>query len=142
MATSDNPRADLERLVLDFTDCFNQDDLDGVMAYFAEDSVYDEFNGARSEGKAAIRAAFEPQFRGDFGTIRFHQEDLILDPDAGKALISWTCSLDRPNSNDGSHTASHNAWHKAWRGLDILHFRDGKLTVKQTYAKADKPRLT
>ena len=127
---SDDPRADLERLVLDFTDCFNRDDLDGVMAYFAEDSVYDEFNGNRSEGKAAIRAAFEPQFRGDFGTIRFHQEDLILDSDAGKALISWTCSLDRGDS------------HNAWRGLDILHFRDGKLTVKQTYAKADKPRLT
>ena len=135
---SDDPRADLERLVLDFTDCFNQDDLDGVMAYFAEDSVYDEFNGNRSEGKAAIRAAFEPQFRGDFGTIRFHQEDLILDPDAGKALISWTCSLDIPNSDDGKRNASH----KAWRGLDILHFRDGKLTVKQTYAKADKARLT
>lgn len=127
---SDDPRANLERLVLDFTDCFNQDDLEGVMAYFAEDSVYDEFNGARSEGKAAIRAAFEPQFRGDFGTIRFHQEDLILDPDAGKALISWTCSLDRDDS------------HAEWRGLDILHFRHGKLTVKQTYAKAEKPRVT
>ena len=125
----DDPRAHLERLVLDFTDCFNRDDLDGVMAYFADDAIYDEFNGARSQGKAAIRAAFEPQFRGDFGTIRFLQEDLILDPDTGKALISWTCTLDRADS------------HTAWRGLDILHFRGGKLTVKQTYAKAEKPRL-
>lgn len=128
MTESDRER--LKGWVLDFTEAFNREDLDGVMAYMAEDALYDEFNGARSEGKAAIRAAFEPQFRGDFGTIRFHPDDLILDAESGKALISWTCSLQRGDSA------------VAWRGLDILHFRDGQLTVKQTYAKAEKPLLT
>src|SRR5262244_3534982 len=61
----------LRDLTLRFTEAFNRDDLDGVMAYFADDAVYDEFNGSRSHGKDAIRAALAPQFRGDYGTIRF-----------------------------------------------------------------------
>ncbi len=121
---------ELKTLVVDFTDAFNRDDLDGVMSYFAEDAVYDEFDGKRHEGVAAIRAAFEPQFRGDFGTIRFLEDDLFVDPETGKGLIAWRCSL----------TSGERSGY--WRGLDILHVRDGKIVVKQTYAKAAKPTMT
>ena len=122
-------RGQIEDLVIRFTDAFNRDDLDAVMAFFADDAVYDEFNGARSVGRAAIRAAFEPQFRGDFGQIRFHPVDLVIDAQAGKALISWVCTLESPGRAG------------RWRGLDILHVRDGKVVEKQTYAKASKPLL-
>ncbi|MDP6709234.1 MAG: nuclear transport factor 2 family protein [Alphaproteobacteria bacterium] len=122
-------RAELEKLVIDFTEAFNADDLDGVMSYFADDAVYDEFDGARHVGKEAIRAAFVPQFRGDFGKIRFRAEDMFLDADTGKALISWLCTLETPERAGG------------WRGLDILHFRDGRLVEKQTYAKTKSPTM-
>jgi ketosteroid isomerase-like protein len=120
---------DLRRLVLDFTEAFNRDDLDAVMAYFAEDSVYDEFNGTRTEGKAAIRAVFEPQFRGDFGRIRFRTEDVFAETGSGKALVRWLCVLEK----DG--------WTRAWRGLDVLRFEGGLLKEKETYAKAAVPLL-
>lgn len=120
-------RAKLEALTREFTEAFNRDDLEGVMSFMADDVVYDEFNGTRSVGKAAVRAAFAPQFRGDFGTIRFHTEDMFVDPEAGKAMISWTCHVDQGHRAGG------------WRGLDLLHFRDGKLVVKETYAKAKAP---
>lgn len=123
-------RRKLIDLTLDFTAAFNRDDLDGVMRHFAEDAVYDEYNGSRSSGPAAIRAAFEAQFRGDFGVVRFHQEDLFVDPEADKAMISWTCTLSR-----GDRTAG-------WQGLDLLHFDAAGLIVqKLTYAKAEKPLL-
>jgi len=122
-------RKRLEQLVIDFTDAFNRDDLDGVMGYLAEDAVYDEFNGTTNRGQAAIRAAFEPQFRGDFGKLRFHTEDLFVDPVAGKALIRWLCTLDTKRGPAG------------WRGLDILHVKDGRITEKHTYAKAQVPLL-
>ena len=122
-------RAALEDLVIRFTETFNQDDLDGVMRFMAEDAVYDEFNGTQSRGKAAIRAAFVPQFRGDFGTVRFLTEDLFVDPESGKALIRWVCTLERDGLRRG------------WRGLDILRFERGLVTEKHTYAKADVPRL-
>ncbi|MGH7821657.1 MAG: YybH family protein, partial [Candidatus Binatia bacterium] len=51
-------------LCLRFTEAFNREDLEEVMSYFAEDAVYEEFDGRRRSGKAAIREAFVPQFRG------------------------------------------------------------------------------
>lgn len=122
-------RTRIEKLVIDFTDAFNRDDLDGVMSYLAADAVYDEFNGTTNRGREAIRAAFVPQFRGDFGKLRFHTEDLFVDPVAQKALIRWRCTLETKRGPAG------------WRGLDILHFENGRITEKLTYAKAQVPLL-
>jgi uncharacterized protein (TIGR02246 family) len=122
-------RDEIETLTREFTAAFNRDDLEGVMAYFADDGVYDELDGRRSTGKAAVRVAFEPQFQGAYGKIRFLEEDLIVDAATGKAMISWTCTLETPRGP------------ASWRGLDLLHWRGGKLAVKQTYCKAKVPKL-
>ena len=121
--------SDLRELTTRFTDAFNRDDLEAVMAFLADDAIYDQFNGARAVGKAAIREAFVPQFRGDFGTIRFLTEDLFVDAAAGKSLVRWTCTLARDGVTRG------------WRGLDVLHFANGRVVEKHTYAKADVPQL-
>jgi uncharacterized protein (TIGR02246 family) len=122
-------RAKLAELVVRFTEAFNRADLDGVMSFMAEDAVYDEFTGAVNRGAAAIRAAFVPQFRGDYGKMRFDTEDLFVDAEAGKALIRWQCRLETRRGP------------AAWRGLDIIHVKDGRITEKLTYAKAKVPLL-
>jgi ketosteroid isomerase-like protein len=122
-------RATLADLVVRFTECFNQNDLEGVMALMAEDAVYEEFTGVVSRGKAAIRAAFVPQFRGDFGKMSFESEDLFVDAATGKALIRWVCTLETKRGPAG------------WRGLDILHVEHGLVKQKLTYAKAKVPLL-
>jgi hypothetical protein len=53
----------------------------------------------------------------------------LVDPDSGKALIRWLCTLE----NDG-HSSG-------WRGLDILRFEDGLLVEKHTYAKSKLPLI-
>jgi ketosteroid isomerase-like protein len=122
-------RATLEALTIQFTEAFNRNDLDGVMAMMTEDAVYEEFTGVVNRGKAAIRAAFAPQFRGDYGTMTFDSEDLFADATTGKALIRWACRLQTKRGPAG------------WRGLDILHFEGGLVTRKLTYAKAKVPLL-
>ena len=122
-------RAELEALVLAFTDAFNREDLEAVMGFMTDDAVYDQFNGERAVGKAAIRAAFEPQFRGDYGTMRFLTEDCFVDAATGKAMISWVCTLERDGLRRG------------WRGLDLVHFAGDRVKEKHTYAKADLPQL-
>jgi ketosteroid isomerase-like protein len=117
----------LHHLTTSFMDAFNRNDLDTVMSFFTDDAVYDEFNGKRNEGKAAIRAAFTPQFTGAFGSMQFLDEDLFIDSDTGKVMASWRCTL----SVKGQPTS--------WRGLDLLHFRGEKLVQKLTYAKAKVP---
>lgn len=120
-------RPSVRRLTDAFMDAFNRNDLDAVMGYFAEDGVYDQFNGRLAEGREAVRAAFEPQFAGAFGAMRFLTEDCFVDEAAGKAMVSWICELEQ----NGEPTA--------WRGLDILVWRGGKLAEKLTYAKAKAP---
>src|SRR3989454_4098404 len=118
-------RGALAELVVQFTEAFNREDLDGVMSFIAEDAVYDEFNGTINRGTAAIRAAFEPQFRGDYGKLRFHTEDIFMDAAAGKALIRWLCTLETKRGPS------------AWRGLHNLPLQNRRHTAKPTYAHAD-----
>lgn len=129
MTDSDRARAELDRLTSEFTDAFNRDDLDAVMDHFADDAFYDEFHGARHQGKAAIRAAFEPQFEGRFGKVRFDEEDRFIDVPSGKVMISWSCSLETKQGPG------------AWRGLDLLRFESGKVVEKHTYAKTKVPLM-
>ena len=127
MATTQ--RTELERLAREFNDAFNRNDLDAVMAFFAEDAIYDEFHGAVHRGKAAIREALGAQFRGDFGVMTFHEEDLFVDDRAAKVLAQWLVTLEVK----GQPTS--------WRGLDVVCFDAGLVREKRTYAKAKVPLL-
>jgi ketosteroid isomerase-like protein len=118
---------ELIELARSFIDAFNRNDLEAVMGLFDEDALYDECNGRRNQGKAAIRRAFEPQFSGAFGEMRFLDEDMFADAKSGKVMASWRCTL----TLKGKATS--------WRGLDLLCFAGGKLVAKSTYAKAKAP---
>ena len=120
-------RAHLVDLARHFVDAFNRNDLDSVMSFFADDAIYDEFNGKRNVGRTAIRAAFEPQFNGAYGKMQFLDEDLFADAETGKVMASWRCTL----TVKGEPTS--------WRGLDLMHFVGDKLVQKLTYAKAKVP---
>lgn len=121
-------RDDLKAATAGFLAAFNDNDLDAMMSYFAEDGVYEEFNGKRSQGLEAVRAAFEPQFSGAFGEMKFVDEDLMVDAETRKVMASWRCELEV--KGEPTH----------WRGLDLLSFdSDGKVALKLTYAKAKVP---
>ena len=56
-------RAHLVDLARHFVDGFNRNDLDSVMSFFADDAIYDEFNGKRNVGKAASALPSNPSSR-------------------------------------------------------------------------------
>ena len=108
-------RSEIERITLEFTKLFNDENLNAVLSYFSDDAVYVEFNGIKHKGIAAIRAAFEPQFGGRFGKMTFYTEDLLIDPETQKSLIRWTLTLEEEERQG------------AYRGLHILFFIGEKL---------------
>lgn len=127
--TQTTRRAELAALTADFMAAFNSNDLDAVVAAFAADGVYDEFNGRTSQGHEAVRAAFLPQFSGAFGEMKFLDEDQFIDADSSKVMVSWRCTLDIKGQPTG------------WRGLDLLWWQGDKLARKITYAKAKAPHF-
>lgn len=140
-AGGDAGRRALEEGVLAFTDAFNRDDLDAVMAYFAPDAVYETFDGKHCRGLAEIRAAFEAQFRGDFGRIRFLTEDMLVDAPAGKVVLRWRCQHEVSRIAGPRQLMYRLLYGRdfGWHGLDVFHWEHGRLREKRTYAQAGLP---
>jgi uncharacterized protein (TIGR02246 family) len=136
--------------VLDaFTSAFNRNDLDAVMAAFADDAEYLPGDGAMHRGIAAIRQAFAPQFSGAYGVMRFDPEDQLIDERARKAALRWICRHDFTGAH-GSRMPrllklalrARHGTRVGWHGVDIFHFDTaGKITGKYTYANYHRPRL-
>ena len=53
-------RDELINLTHQFVDAFNRMSLDDVVAFFAEDGIYEDSTGGTHIGHDAIRTAFEP----------------------------------------------------------------------------------
>lgn len=115
---------ELKQLSDEFLGAFNSGDVDGIMMFFADDAVYEEFHGKVNEGKTAIRKSFEALFSGRFGTIRFHEDDTFIDADASKVMSSWKLHLDMEDKPVVLY------------GLDLLYFEERKITRKLTFSKA------
>lgn len=114
-----------EDRVLKFMERFNIGDLDSTMSDFAEEGKYiDEFGNTYS-GKVQIRKALTPIFDGSYGALAYTIEDMILDPENEKALVTWSLNI------TGSDSAV-----SRMRGLDVLEFDGDKLKLKNCYIKA------
>lgn len=117
--------------ILGFLEQWNQaweaHDLEGVLAGFSEDVVFENWTGGRVQGLAALRQAWGPWFT-DHGGFRFVFEDLFADAEGQKALYRW--ALHWPSPEKGFQGQP-----EVRRGVDVLHFRDGKIAQKYTYCK-------
>jgi ketosteroid isomerase-like protein len=121
--------AELKELTTRFVDAFNRMDLEGVVAFFTEDAVYEDSRGGIHRGPDAIREAFRPLLTGAVGRIAFEDEDFFAEPATGKVLASWTLKMDAGGRRVGM------------RGLDVLHFRGDRISAKKAYCKAATAQL-
>src|SRR5687767_13037652 len=108
----------IQKVLDEFVASFNDNNLDRTMEFFADDATV-------HRGLPAIRAAFEPQFAGAFGAMRFDVEDQLVDEPGRKAALRWICRHDVA----GGHGRSVSWWLRllmrlrfrsraGWRGVD------------------------
>jgi ketosteroid isomerase-like protein len=111
--------ADQLDLVERFNRAWNEHDLDAALALVTDDCVFENTfpapDGERFHGKAAIRGAWGPVFGNP--SSHFEIEEVLA---AGDRVIQ--------------------RWRYSWgsghvRGVDLLRFRDGKVTEKLSYVK-------
>ena len=102
-------------------------DLDGVMALFHEDILFDNWTGGKGVGKAGLRKAWGPWFE-NHGGFRFIPEETFIDEAEQKVLYRW--ELRWPSFEKG-----YEGRPETRRGVDVIHFQDGKIIKKLTYSK-------
>ncbi len=102
-------------------------DLKGVISLFHEDVVFENWTGGQARGRDALEKAWKPWFE-NHGGFRFVSEDLFVDETEQKILYRWT--LLWPSSEKG-----YEGRPESRRGVDVIHFRDGKIIEKLTYCK-------
>ena len=107
-------------------DAFNRNDIDAVMQFFANDTVFDhaagpEIHGKRFQGKETVRAVFS----GLFDSVEsVHWETLASCINGNKAY----CGYRRVAKMKNGETQD-------FLSVDILTFEDGLITHKDTYYK-------
>ncbi|MFH1090441.1 MAG: nuclear transport factor 2 family protein [Pseudomonadota bacterium] len=102
-------------------------DLDGVMELFHDQVVFDNWTGGRVEGKQALRQAWAPWF-ANHGGFKFTAQDLFIDDKEQKVLYQWR--LNWPSLEKGFEGRPEER-----RGLDVIHFKDGRIIHKDTFSK-------
>ena len=108
------------------TAAFDRHDLDGILAHFADDAVFEgpcgpDQWGQRFTGKDAIREAFAARFSG-IPDVQYREDEHFVDGDRGAS--EWTLS--------GTTAAGERI---EVRGCDLWTFRDGRVVKKDSFWK-------
>jgi steroid delta-isomerase-like uncharacterized protein len=109
-----------------FLDAFNRHDLDAIMHFFADDCVLEMPRGPdpwgrRYVGKQQVRAGLATRFTG-IPDVHYDEERHFVSGDVG--VSQWTLT---GTTLEGKRIEV--------RGLDVLDFRDGQVTRKDSYWK-------
>jgi steroid delta-isomerase-like uncharacterized protein len=112
----------LERLLA----AFNRHDVEGILAFFTDDCVFEMPRGPdpwgrRLEGKAQVREGIEARFAG-IPDIHYGEDRHWVLGDRG--VSEWTIT--------GTDTSGQRV---EVRGCDLFEFRDGKIARKDSYWK-------
>lgn len=117
--------ASIRQRAIEFMQGFNRGDLAEIMDGFGKNSAFVDPLGGAHHGIGAIRAALEPIVSGGSNGSHYTVTDTIVDEAAAKASIAWTLTT---TAEDGSKSQM--------RGVDILHFADERVTLKNCFMKA------
>ncbi len=119
-------REEIRSAIETWNQAWGRYDLEGVLALMHDDVVFDNWTGGRANGKASLRKAWQQWFAD--GGFRFIDEELFIDEAEQKVLYRWL--LEWPCREKGFEGKPEKR-----RGVDVMHFQEGKIINKLTYSK-------
>lgn len=116
-----------EGTLRDVLDAFNRHDINDILAFFADDAVFESPRGphpwgTRFEGKEAVRDGLAARFDG-IPDVRYREDRHFACRDRGAS--EWTLT---GTTTDGVRIDV--------RGCDLWEFRDGLIIRKDSYWKS------
>jgi ketosteroid isomerase-like protein len=120
-------KAEIHKRMTDWLLAWNSYDLEGVFLLFDNDIVFENWNGNTITGKNNLKREWYRWF-AFHGNFRFTKEDIFVDEQEQKVLFSWT--LKWPSIEKKLKGKP-----EVRRGVDVLHFKEGKIYKKYSYSK-------
>ena len=106
---------------------WNKHDLEGVMILMNEDIVFENWTEEKIIGKNNLHRSWIPWFL-NHGNFKFTVEDIFVDIEEQRVLFSWTLQWPSVENHFKGKPEKR-------RGVDVLYFKDGKISNKNTYSK-------
>jgi ketosteroid isomerase-like protein len=120
-------RREIENALRRWNQAWDDHDFEGVMELFHDDILFENWTGGKAQGKEALQQGWACWF-ANHGGFRFTEEETFIDVEQQKALYRW--QLEWPSIEKGCEGKPEKR-----RGVDVLHFKDGKVIRKLTYSK-------
>ncbi len=115
-----------EAFLQSFADAFNAHDVKAIMAHMTDDCIFQasagpDIDGEKFSGQEAVKKAFEKVFE-TFKDARWNNPHHFISGDRG--VSEWAFTGTRADGVRVEVT-----------GCDLFSFRDGKISVKNSYRK-------
>jgi ketosteroid isomerase-like protein len=120
-------RKEIEAIWDNWNTAWDKHDLEWVMEFFHDDILFDNWTGGSAKGKEQLRKAWHDWFI-NHGNFEFIQKEIFIDEKDQKLLYRW--ELKWPSLEEGYEGKTEKR-----RGVDVIHFKDGKILNKLTYSK-------
>lgn len=120
-------RKEIETIWDNWNTAWGKHDFESVMEFFHDDILFDNWTGGNAKGKEQLRKAWYDWF-ANHGNFEFTQEEIFIDEKDQKLLYRW--ELKWPSFEEGYEGKTEKR-----RGVDVIHFKDGKIINKLTYSK-------
>ncbi len=108
-----------------FSDAFNRQDVDGIMACFTDDATYDDMFYGRSTGSQELTALFDRMMR-ETAEVSWTADDIVATPSV--EMVEWTFRL--VLSDAVSRSAGRTV---SMRGASVFELRDGLCCAYREY---------
>lgn len=120
-------RPEIESLWDKWNAAWDNHDLDKVMTFFHDDIYFSNWTGGSAKGKEQLKNAWQKWF-SNHGNFKFTQKEVFIDVTEQKLLYRW--DLEWPSFEKGYEGKPEKR-----SGVDVIHFKDGKIINKLTYSK-------
>jgi ketosteroid isomerase-like protein len=120
-------REEIKNALKEWNFSWDHHDLEGVMKLVHDEVLFENWTGGKATGKEALKKAWAFWF-ANHGGFRFIEEETFIDEKEQKVLFRW--QLVWPSLERGYEGKPEKR-----RGVDVLHFQDGKVVKKLTYSK-------
>jgi len=120
-------KTEIDQLLKEWNTAWDDHNLDIVMTFFHDDIYFENWTGGYVSGKENLKKAWAPWFKSH-GSFEFIEAETFIDEAQQKALYRWT--LKWPSLEPG-----YEGKPEVRRGVDVIHFKDGKIIQKLTFSK-------